>query len=245
MSEVQAYKSACEQVLGTAELLEHTLIYLLDDIFPKTEHEDPRSAVVQANAATLLHLVNCSRVNRIWHQCIFHGSKPIQRALFLREDHFGSRSWEVGRPWYPTQRDYHQDLTFRIPVLNPVLRATLSTYRFRFWKNAAHAWGPRYRAYLIVRRKDAEAAKERFRTGQGRTLSKMFLSQPPPKSMEAAVWEREGPPSDGTRSPRRTTELNRPLFNCEQGVTLGFMHRKVCEMFDEHPDVAAIKITTI
>ena len=171
MNDDQAHKSACERVLGTAELLEQILICLLEDIFPKTEHEDPRSARTQANAAILLHLVHCSEVNRIWHHCILHGSKPIQRALFLREDHLGSRSWEVGRPWYPTQRDYDQDLIFRIPILNPVLRATLDTYRFRFWKNAAEAWGPRYRAYLIIKRKDAEAAKTRFSTGQGKTLS--------------------------------------------------------------------------
>ena len=241
----RTYKSACERVLGTAELLEQILTCLLDDIIPKTEHEDPRSKKTQNNAEVLLHLVHCSQVNRTWHQCILNGSKFFQRALFLREDQPGSRSWEVGRPWYPSQNDYHQDLIFRIPVLNPVLRATLDTYRFRFWKNAAEAWGPRYRAYMIVRRQDAEAARERFKTGQGRTLSKMFLSQPPPREMEAAVWERESLSSQGTDSPPRTTEISRPVIKSDQGVTLGFMHRKVCEMFDEHQDVIAIKITTV
>ena len=99
--------------------------------------------------------------------------------------------------------------------------------------------------YLIVRRKDAEAAKERFKTGQGRTLSKMFLSQPPPRGMEAEVWERERLSVQGTDSPMKTTELSRPRFKCDQGVSLGFMHRKVCEMFDEHQDVVAIKLTSV
>lgn len=245
MSEVISRASASDRVLSTAELLEQILVCLLEDIFPKTEHEDPRSPKTQANASILLHLVHCSQVNRIWHQCIFRGSKPIQRALFLREDHLGPRSWQVGRPWYPSQRDYHQDLAFRIPVLNPIVRATLPTYRFRFWKNAAEAWGPRYRAYLIVRRKDAVAARERLRSGQGRTLSKMFLSQPPATEMVAAIWEREVSAGDETTSPSRTTELNRPVIKCDQGVTLGFMHKKIFEMFDEHKDVTAIKVTTV
>lgn len=245
MSDIQGYQSASERALGTAELLEQILTCLLEDIILKTEHEDPRSIRTQTNATILLHLMRCSQVSRIWHHCIFYGSKPIQRALFLQEDQFGSRSWEVGRPWYPTQSDYHRDLTFRIPILNPILRATLSTYRFRFWKNAAEAWGPRYRAYLIVRRKDGEAARVRLQTGQGRTLSKMFLSQPPPREMVAEIWDREGSPTDGTDSPQRTVELSQPVIKCDQGVTLGFMHRKVCQIFDAHLDVAAIKITTV
>ena len=237
--------SASDRTFNTPELLEQILICLLDDIFPRTDHDDPRSAKTLANAAILLHLVRCSQVNRVWHQCIIRGSKPIQRALFLREDHLSERSWQVGRPWYDTQRDYHDDLTFRTPTLNPLLRATFPTYRFRLWKNAAEASGDKYKLYLIVRRRDADAARERLKSGQGRTLSKMFLSQPPATKMEAVVWEREDAIMQSTDPPWRTTKINRPHVKCDQGVTLGFLHRKLCEMFDEHQDVATIKITTM
>ena len=245
MSGLVERTSASDRTFNTPELLEQILICLLDDIFPRTDHDDPRSAKTLANAAILLHLVRCTQVNRVWHECIVRGSKPIQRALFLREDHLSERSWQVGRPWYDTQRDYHDDLTFRTPTLNPLLRATFPTYRFRLWKNAAEASGDKYKLYLIVRRKDADAARERLKSGQGRTLSKMFLSQPPATKMEAVVWEREDAIMQSTDPPWRTTKINRPHVKCDQGVTLGFLHRKLCEMFDEHQDVATIKITTM
>ena len=245
MSEVLIDVPAGFRVFNTPELLEQILICLLEELFPRLEHEDPRSDKVNANASAQLHLLHCSEVNRAWHQCVLHGSKPIQRALFLRADHFGRRSWHVGRPFYPSQREYHEDLTFRIPILNPMLRATFPTYRLRFWKNAAEAWGPRYRAYGIIRRQDAEAARARLQTGRGRTLSKMFISQPPPTDMEANIWDRQDSADDKSNGLEKTTQLSRPIIKCDQGVTLGYMHRRLCEIFDDHHDVTAIKVTTI
>lgn len=245
MNETQQEPSAIEKTFNTPELLEHILIYLLEELYPKIDHEDPRSERTKFNASTLLHLVRCSEVNKTWHKCIFHGSKPMRRALFLLSDLSATRSWQLARPWYDSQHDYHHDMEFRAPVLNPIIRAIFPLYRFRLWRAAVEASGPKHRAYIIVSRKDAKAAREKAKIGQGRTISRMLLSRPPTCKMSGEVWERKDTEAVGERKLFHTRELGRPVVECTEGITLGLLHERVWEMFSEHPDVEALKITTI
>lgn len=86
------------------------------------------------------------------------------------------------------------------------------------------------------------ALQFRASTRQGKTLSDMFLSQPPCTSLEAIIWEERDETQEYVG---RTTTLNDPLIKCSDGLTLGMVHEHLGKMFSEHSDVAAIKLTTI
>ena len=97
-------------------------------------------------------------------------------------------------------------------------------------------------AYLIITRRDVPAVALRSGTGQGKSISSMLLAQPPPEALEATIWEEKYETKEYVG---RTTKLEDPVIACESGVTIGLVHEKVAKMFDDHPDVAAIKLTTV
>lgn len=70
----------------------------------------------------------------------------------------------------------------------------------------------------------------------------MLLSQPPPTALEATIWEERDETKDYVG---RTSALADPSIVSETGVTIGLVHERVAKMFDEHQDVAAIKLTTV
>ena len=70
----------------------------------------------------------------------------------------------------------------------------------------------------------------------------MLLSQPPCTTLEAVIWEERDETKDYVG---RTSRLKDPIITCETGLTIGMVHERVEKMFDEHRDVAAIKLTTV
>lgn len=95
---------------------------------------------------------------------------------------------------------------------------------------------------MIVTRRDIPAVKLRELTGQGQTLSNMLLTQPPCSVMEATIYEER----DETKEyVERTTSLADPMIVSEDGITLGMVHERVSEMFDQHRDVVAIRLATL
>jgi len=70
----------------------------------------------------------------------------------------------------------------------------------------------------------------------------MLLSQPPCVALEATIWEER----DETRDyVGRTSSLREPNIRSDDGLTIGYVHQRVGEMFREYRDVAAIKLTTV
>ena len=84
--------------------------------------------------------------------------------------------------------------------------------------------------------------KARATSNQGRNVSNMLLSQPPCTALEATIWDERDETKDYVG---RTMELRNPLVKSEGGLTVGMVQERVKEMFMEHPDVAAIKLTTM
>ena len=70
----------------------------------------------------------------------------------------------------------------------------------------------------------------------------MLLSQPPCVALEATIWEEKDESKDYVG---RTTSLSESIIRCDEGLTIGTVHERVKNMFLEHPDVAAIKLTTV
>ena len=70
----------------------------------------------------------------------------------------------------------------------------------------------------------------------------MLLSQPPCTALEATIWDERDETKDYVG---RTMELRDEMIRCEEGLTIGMVQRRVKEMFDEHKDVSAIKLTTV
>ena len=235
--------SAAERTFATPELLEYILTYLLCSLLPVTDREDPRSVRIDQNARVLGHLMRCSEVGPMWNQCI-EMSKRFQRALFLLPDRTTKRAWI----YYPRPGrirpagSYISAPSFLAPQLNPVIQTMFPAYHFRFWHLSLARIGDKHCAYLIITRRDLPAVDVRSRTGQGKRISDMLLSQPPCTALRATIWEER----DETRDyVGRTSALTDATIQCETGVTLGMLHESVSRMFDEHRDVAAIKLTTI
>jgi len=70
----------------------------------------------------------------------------------------------------------------------------------------------------------------------------MLLSQPPCTHLEATIWEERDETKDYVG---RTSSLRDPVIKDDEGLTIGYVHRRVDEMFREFGDVAAIKLTTV
>ena len=237
---------ASERTFATPELLEHILTFLLCQLLRLTDQEDPRSVKIRGNAIVLRHLLRCSEVGRGWNQCII-GSKRLQRALFLLPDHNTTRSWDLSTsitsaPHARQLYSYSTAPYLRAPQLNPIIQTTFSAYHFRFWHLSLENTGNKHCAYLIVTRRDLPAVGLRQRTGQGKNVSDMLLSQPPSTALEATIWEERDETKDHAG---HTSALKDPVIECEEGITIGLVHKRVCRLFDDHRDVMAIKLTTL
>ncbi|KAK5122342.1 hypothetical protein LTR85_004253 [Meristemomyces frigidus] len=219
--------------LSTPELLEQILLRLLDDLLPPIDREDPRSVRTHARASTLTHLLRCSEVNQTWRQCML-GSKQLQQALFLLPNDRTRRSWKQATNAQAAM--YYSQPSSTAPLLNPIIQIAFAPYHFRYWHLSYHC------AYLIITKRDLPALSSRSHTGQGRTISRMLLSQPPCTALEASIWEEK---DESKEYVGRTSELRQPIVRCEEGLTIGMVHERVAEMFAEHADVAAIKLTTV
>ncbi|KAI7196485.1 hypothetical protein KC324_g4461, partial [Hortaea werneckii] len=236
--------TAMERTFATPELLELILAYLLHDIVAPLPQEDPRSITTHESARKLHDLLRCSEVNRTWQDCML-GSKFLQRSLFLSPDFISQRSWHYGGE---QDRDVYNAMAFpptshsRTPLLNNMLQVTFPGYYLRFWRLSPVAGGSRHCAYMIIARKDMPNLKERSNTGQGRTISNMLLSQPPCTELEASIWEERDESKDYRDC---TTSLRDPFLSCDSGLTMGAVHEKMAVMFREHPDVVAVKLTTV
>lgn len=236
--------SAVHRTFAIPELLEDILVMLVDDLWSISNQEDPRSFKTYANSQTLVQLLHCSEVCHIWRACIA-GSTRLQRVLFLADDNTVNRSWDgvpndsssdcTSSGYYPTL------FPPRPPMLNPILQTTFPGYQFRFWHLPLEVTNNRYCAYMIINRHDVHHLQDRLRTGQGRTISKMLLSQPPCIELEATIWEEVDEVED---SVDRTSVLIDPIVRCETGLTVGMVHQRVQQMFKEHWDVSTIKLTT-
>lgn len=73
-------------------------------------------------------------------------------------------------------------------------------------------------------------------------MLKMLLSQPPCSALEATIWEEKDETKDYVG---RTSTIRDPVISRDDGVTIGLVHERVGWMFEQHPDVAAIKLTTV
>jgi hypothetical protein len=190
----------------------------------------------------LRHLLDCNRVCKQWKATIQH-SAPIQRALFLLPDPNSDRTW--------TQGDSKTDdidvkasengSPIQPPTLNPIIQTTFKSYHFRYWHLSYEASGNQHCAYMIIERRDIPDLKAREIRGQGRNISNMLLSQPPCTALEATIWDERDETKDYVG---RTTELRDSMVGDDEGLTIGMVHKKVAEMFAEHRDVSAIKLTT-
>ena len=240
--------SAAERVFAIPELLEHILTFLLWDLLPITDHEDPRSRRVFVNARILKHLLLCTEVNHVWRQSILRSSR-FRRFLYLIPDYSTARSWDHDAESSHAKRgrrgllgNYYTLPSACAPQLNPIIQTTFSTYHFRFWHLNVEVTGNRHCAYLIITRRDIPAVHLRTRSGQGRSISEMLLSQPPCMELRATIWEERDIMKDYVG---KTSALKDPTIRCDTGVTLGLLHESVKRMFDEHRDVTAIKLTTV
>lgn len=108
---------------------------------------------------------------------------------------------------------------------------------YSFWHLSLEACGHMHTAYMIITRRDLPSQHVIV----SHSISNMLLSQPPCKALEATIWEERDETKDYLG---RTRTLKDSLIACEEGLTMGLVHRKVAAMFLEHPDVAAIKLTT-
>ena len=235
--------SATQRTFATPELLEHILSYLLFFLLPVTDKEDPRSVKSHGNTNILLQLLRCTAVSQDWRKCIL-GSPRLRRALYWEADPKTNRSWDVSASASRVRilYSYYTAPHLRAPQLNPIIQTTFPVYQFRFWHLNPHSTGNKHCAYLIITRRDVPAVKLREQTGLGRSISKMMLSQPPCTVLEATIWDERDESKDYIG---RTTRLEDPVISCETGVTIGMIHDRVAKMFDEHRDVAAIKLTTM
>lgn len=228
-----------ERVFALPELLEPILLCLLEDLSPLRYQEDPRCTRVYNNANILRHLLHCSQVCKQWKNSI-ERSAPIQRALFLLPDPNSDRTWTQGHDEL-SDAGPKTESPLQPPVLNPVIQTIFKSYHFRYWHLSFEASGNRHCAYMIVEKRDIPDLISRATTGQGRNISNMLLSQPPCLALEATIWDERDETKDYVG---RTTELRDPMISDEKGLTIGMVHKRVAEMFAEHPDVSAIKLTT-
>jgi hypothetical protein len=235
--------SSTERVFALPELLEPILLYLLEELSPLSYQEDPRNSRVYNNANVLQHLLKCNEVCKQWKSTIHH-SAPIQRALFLLPDPNNDRTWTQDHSKtddIDVQASPNQP-PIQPPTLNPIIQTTFKSYHFRYWHLSFEASGNKHCAYMIIEKRDILDFKARAVTGQGRKISSMLLSQPPCTVLEATIWDERDETKDYVG---RTMELRDSVITDERGLTIGMVQKKVAEMFAEHRDVSAIKLTTI
>jgi hypothetical protein len=235
--------SSTERVFALPELLEPILLYLLEELSPLSYQEDPRNSRVYNNANVLQHLLNCNQVCKQWKFAIQH-STPIQRALFLLPDAHSDRTWTQDHSKTDDMDVEASPIQSPIqpPTLNPIIQTTFKSYHFRYWHLSFEASGNKHCAYMIIERRDIPDFKARAITGQGRNISDMLSSQPPCTALEATIWDERDETKDYVG---RTMELQDPVISDDAGLTIGMVQRKVAEMFAEHRDVSAIKLTTM
>ena len=231
---------SAERVFALPELLEPILSCLLEDLAPLRYQEDPRCTRVYNNADILRRLLCCTQVCKQWKVSI-EQSALIKRTLFLLPDTTTDRTWTQGHSGN-NDTGVKTESLLQPPVLNPVIQTIFKDYHFRYWHLSFEASGNRHCAYMIVEERDIPDLKSRAITGQGRNISNMLLSQPPCLALEAMIWDERDETKDYVG---RTTELRDPMIRNEQGLTIGMVHKRVAEMFAEHPDVSTIKLTTI
>ncbi|GAB7358186.1 hypothetical protein MBLNU230_g0340t1 [Neophaeotheca triangularis] len=251
--------TATERTFATAELLEVILLKYLDHVQDIDDQEDPRSPRTHRNAEILQGLLHCSRVNRSWYQAL-QDSGRLRRALYLDPDHLTTRSWthyprvkksDAGNTLDPpttatstTQEDPHQRSRQVTPLLNPIIQTTFPSFMFRFWHLSPEHSGNKFCAYLIITKRDSIALNREARkcNGQGRTLARMLLSQPPCTGLEATIWEERDETKDYTG---RTCELAEPVVRRQEGLRLEIVLEWVGALFGRYPDLTAIKLTTL
>lgn len=241
--------SAAHQVLSTPELLEPILLSLLDRLHTLSDREDPRSVRTHHNARVLLALLSIRQVSCHFNALITT-SIHLRRALFLSSHQPAGRSWDcgsgsgqVGNLPVALRSYYRSPATQVSPILNPIVQTAFPGYHFRFWHLSLEASGNRYCAYLIITRKDMERYQA-ITSAHSRMVQRMFLSQPPIEALDASIWDER----DETKEYiGRTTELADPRIGSEGGggLTVNEVHRRVGEMFEQHRDLAAIKLTTV
>lgn len=232
--------TSTERVFALPELLEPILLYLLQDLSSLRYQEDPRCSRVYNNADILRNLLHCNQVCKQWKNSI-ERSVSIQRALFLLPDAATDRTWTQGHS-KTSDTGVKTESLLQPPVLNPVIQTIFKSYHFRYWHLSFEASGNKHCAYMIVEKRDLPDLKVRTMTGQGQNISNMLLSQPPCLALEATIWDERDETKDYVG---RTTELRDPMVRNDKGLTIGTVHKRVAEMFAEHPDVSAIKLTTI
>lgn len=232
--------STIECVFALPELLEPILLCLLQDLSSLEYQEDPRNARVTNNAEILRHLLSCNQVCKQWQSIIRHSS-PIQRALYLLPDPNSNRTWTQSHSARIKDTDPKENPP-QPPTLNPIIQTIFKTYHFRYWHLSFEASGNKHCAYLIIERRDMPDLKSRATTHQGRSISNMLLSQPPCIALEATIWDERDETKDYVG---RTMELRDGMVRCQEGLSIGMVQERVEEMFDAHPDVSAIKLTTV
>jgi len=192
--------SAANRTFAIPELLDRILTYLLCNILPVEPQDDPRTVRVHGNAYILEHLLRLTEVSRVWHQNITRSSL-LQQALFHRPAPPDMRSWTLPLSRLEGSYSIMQYLRkVRAPLLNPVIQTTFASYQFRFWHLSPESHGNKYCAFLVISRKDLPAVSLRQRTGHGRSISDMLLSQPPLTALEATICESSPPAACSQRS---------------------------------------------
>ncbi|UJO11243.1 hypothetical protein CLAFUW4_01788 [Fulvia fulva] len=236
--------SAMQQVFATTELFDYILSYVLDATHCIADQEDPRSVKTHHNARLLQNLLRSSRVDRQWRNHIL-GSTYTKGALFYISDPTTQRAWEQTHPRSSTGAVY-RPVDVHAPTLNPIIQTTFPSYNFRFCFNTSVGEDcqatPRHSAFLIITKRELPNLQTREATGQGCRIPEMLLAQPPCVALKAAIYEEI---DDMKEYLGRTTSLTDPVIRCEQGLTLGMVHERVGAMFEKHPDVAAINLTTL
>ena len=222
--------SPAERVFATPELFENIFKFVLAQMLGVTKQENPRSVKTHVNARILMQILRCSRVNRSWQRCML-GSHLLQKSLFL------TTYPNMGRKWEREQGSL-------APMLNPIIQDTFPKYGFCLCADTTigNQTSERYAAIMIINKRDLLCTQMKSSTRQGRNISAMFLTQPPCTTMEASLWlERV----DRTDFFGRPFSVKDSAIKCEDGLTLGYVHQRVKEIFAEHPDAPAIRLMTI
>lgn len=82
----------------------------------------------------------------------------------------------------------------------------------------------------------------RFYGGDANTLDRQRALSGHVTTLEATIWDERDETKDYVG---RTMELRDGVVRDEGGLRIGVVQRRVQEMFDEHADVSAIKLTTV
>lgn len=231
--------SAASQALSIPEILQHVLLLVLQDVKPPNGLEDADPTTTQHNAALLLCVLRWTAISSQWKSCILQDCHAIRLQLFHLPDTPRNRSWERRRGVLASQAIARRFETQHMPILNPVAQALFAECPFRFWRSGLEAIGPRYRAYIIIKRSYlAKTEAHRIGTaGCGANICDMLLAQPPIYELIARIWDRNDRAAGET--------IREPRISHPEGVTLGLTIRRAQQILSEHENVISIKLTTI